>query len=432
MAAVKRMAMTMPPAHPRDPLGPNLAITTIFLALAMFRLSTPSGPYFDESHYIPAARELLDRGLYLNREHPLFGKQLIAIGIAIFGDNPLGWRIPSVLAGGLALFASMRVMWLTSQSRFASFAFGILLASGFMLLVQSRIAMLDIFMASFLALAAWQFAGAIREPETGRWRLALTGIALGLAMGSKWNAIPLAVLPGIAFFAARLSAGRRRLFTSRRGIPVPGVSLIEAALWLGVVPLAVYALTFAPAHELRDTPFATMGFIDFQREMLALQMEPLEAHPYQSRWPEWVLNLRSIWYEYDLLDGAQRGVLLIGNPLTSLIALPALIWCAISGATKRDWVRLAPVIGYGASLGLWLVAAKSTQYFYHYFVPHFFLLSSLALALDALRKAGRSWIVYAVLAASVALLAYFYPVLTAAPLHGPEAFHRWTWLPGWI
>lgn len=424
--------MSHVPAHPRDPLGLSLLLVLAFMVLVALNLVLPSQPYFDEVHYIPAARELLDRGLYLNREHPLFGKQLIAIGIAILGDGPLGWRVPSLLAGGLALFASMRALWFASLSRFASLAFGILLASGFMLLVQSRIAMLDIFMASFLALAAWQFAAAIREPETGRWRLALTGIALGLAMGSKWNAIPLAVLPGLAFLVARFSAGRRRLLTSRRGIPVPGISLLEAALWLGLLPLAVYALTFSPAHELRDTPFATMGFIEFQREMLALQTQVLEPHPYQSGWPDWMLNLRSVWYLYEPVDGAQRGVLLLGNPLTSLVALPALIWCAISGTMRRDWVRLAPVIGYAASLGLWLFAAKSTQYYYHYFVPHFFLLAALALALDALRTAGRSGIAYAVLTGSVALMAFFYPVLTGAPLNGPEAFHRWTWLSGWI
>ena len=160
--------MSQAPAHPRDPLVPSLLLTLAFMALVALNLAVPAQPYFDEIHYLPAARELLERGLYMNREHPLFGKQMIALGIALFGDNSLGWRLPALLAGGLALFASMRGMWFASQSRFAALAFGILLASGLMLFVQSRIAMLDIFMASFLALAAWQFAAAIREPETGR------------------------------------------------------------------------------------------------------------------------------------------------------------------------------------------------------------------------------------------------------------------------
>ena len=45
--------------------------------------------------------------------------------------------------------------------------------------------MLDIFYLAFLSLAAWQFAAAIRQPEEGRWRLVLAGMALGLAMGGR-------------------------------------------------------------------------------------------------------------------------------------------------------------------------------------------------------------------------------------------------------
>jgi len=423
--------MSQAPEHPSDPLGPSLAISALFAGLCAFRLTIPSQPYFDEVHYLPAAREMLERGLYINREHPLFAKQLMAIGIAIFGDNPFGWRMFSLAAGTLALFASMRALWFAAQSRFATLAYGTLLASGFALFVQSRIAMLDIFMAAFLAVAAWQFAAAIREPETGRRRLAVVGIALGLAMGSKWNAIPVAMLPGLAFFAARLSAGRRRLLNSRRGIPVPGMSLFEAMLWLGVVPLAVYAMTFASAWEFRDTPFATSGLVEFHCEMLSLQLQVLTPHPYQSLWGDWVLNLRSIWYLYEPVDGAQRGIVLLGNPLTMLLGIPALVWCLITGAIERNWARLGVVVGYATSLGLWLIAAKSVQFYYHYFVPSCFLLAAVALALDHMCQRGHRRSALAVLGASIALFAYFYPILSAAPLADEAAFAKWMWLASW-
>ena len=424
--------MSQAPEHPGDPLGISIFVTALFAALCAIGLSIPSEPYFDEVHYLPAAREILDRGLYINREHPLFAKQLIAIGIAVFGDNPLGWRIFSLVSGALALFASMRAMWFATLSRFAAVAFGILLASGFALFVQSRIAMLDIFMMAFLAIAAWQFVAAMREPETGRRRLILTGIALGLAMGSKWNAIPLAVLPGLAFLVARFSAGRRRLLTSQRGIPVPGISLLEAALWLGILPLAVYALTFAPAYEFKDTPFATGGLIAFHREMLSLQLQVLGPHPYKSLWYDWVLNIRPIWYLYGPVDGAQRGVMLLGNPLTMLLGIPALIWCLVSGLMERNWAKIVVVAGYMTSLGLWLFAAKPVQFYYHYVVPSCFLLAALALALDHLWQAGHKRTPVAILAASIALFAYFYPILSAAPLDGEEAFAKWMWLSSWI
>ncbi|MBD2841399.1 phospholipid carrier-dependent glycosyltransferase [Erythrobacter rubeus] len=430
----------LPPEHPRDPWGWCVAISLGFAALGAIRLTIPGAPYFDEVHYLPAAREILaiwgDGGRYINREHPLLAKELIAVGMAIFGDNPLGWRIMPLLAGTVTVFAGMRALWHASHERFATAAFGILLVTGFHVFVHARIAMLDIFMAAFIALAAWQFAAAIREPERGRLRLALTGVALGCAMASKWNAVPIAMAPGVAFFAARLSAGRRRLLMSKRGIPVPGISLAEAFVWLGALPLLVYALTFAPGYWMGDrfhpSPLAEGGLIAFQREMLDLQRQVLAPHSYQSSWQQWVLNTRGIWYLYEFTDNAQRGVLLIGNPLTMLLGLPALAWCLVRGAHRRDWSRLAVVAAYCASLGLWLIAPKPVQFYYHYFLPSCFLLAALALALsDIHRSAQHRWISYVVLAGSALVFAVFFTILSAGELEGPMSFAKWTWIEGW-
>ncbi len=429
-----------PPSHPRDPWLWCLAIPALFAALANIRLTIPSTPFFDEVHYLPAAREFLSlwegrTTTYINREHPLLGKELIALGIYLFGDNPLGWRSMSLIAGTIAVGASMRALWQASYDRFATIAFGVLLMTGFHLFIHARIAMLDIFMATFLAIAAWQFAAAIREPERGRVRLALTGVAIGCALGAKWNAVPLAMAFGLTFFAARLSAGRRRLLLSRRGIPVPGISLAEAFLWLGVAPLVVYAITFAPGYwqgnAFNASPLTENGLIGLHFEMLDLQQQVLAPHTYQSTWQQWVLNTRGIWYHYDVTDGAQRGVLLIGNPLTMLLGLPALAWCLVIGLYRGDWARIAVAVGYGVSLGLWLIAPKPVQFYYHYVMPSMFLLAALALALSDLHASGRKYWAYAVLAGSAGMFAVFFKILTAAPLVGPMSFADWTWISGW-
>ncbi len=424
----------------RDPMVLCIAIAAAFALIAGVWLTIPTVPHFDEIHYLPAARELIswsngEGGEYLNPEHPMLGKQLLALGISIFGDSALGWRIMPLLAGTIALFASMRALWHASYDRFATIAFGVLLVTGFPLYIHARIAMLDIFMVAFLTLAAWQFAAAIREPERGRWRLIATGIAIGCALASKWNAVPMAMAFGLTFFAARLSAGRRRLFTSARGIPVPGVSLVEAAIWLGALPLAVYALTFLPGYSLgsqsQPSPLVEHGLIGLHNHILELQQSVKDPHRYQSTWSQWVLNTRGIWYLYEFVDGAQRGVLLIGNPITMLLGIPAMAWCLVMGLLRGDWAKIAVVVGYGVSLGLWLIAPKPVQFYYHYFMPSVFLLGGLALTLSDLRKAGRTWIAYGTLSASAAMFALFFPIISGAPLDGPNAFADWTWLNGW-
>jgi dolichyl-phosphate-mannose--protein O-mannosyl transferase len=423
--------MTASPAHPRDPLGWCIGLALAFMALASVRLGVPSKPYFDEIHYLPAARALLAGSDWLNREHPMFAKEVLAGSIGLLGDHPWAWRVPSLLAATLTIFAAMRALWLATLSRFAALAYGVLLASGFILFVHARIAMLDATMVAMLAVSFWQCAAAVREPENGRRSLAIAGIALGLALASKWNALPLAPLPGIVFLAARLQACGWRGLLGRRGAPVPGIRLVEAALWLGAVPLAVYAATYVPAWLIEPAELGRRGFIGLHEMMLRMQEGVVKPHPYQSVWTDWVIDRRAIWYLYEPVDGAQRGVLLIGNPLTMLLGLPALAWCAWIGLRQRRMDALAVAVIYAVSLGFWIAAAKPIQFYYHYFTPSMALLAALALALDALRRNGWGWLAWTVLAASLAVFAWFYPILSSAPLSGERAFEHWMWVPSW-
>jgi dolichyl-phosphate-mannose-protein mannosyltransferase len=71
-------------------------------------VTTPEKFYFDEAHYVPAARAMLEPvlpSLLLNPMHPPLAKELMAVSIRVFGDVPLGWRYPSVLFGSLAIVA---------------------------------------------------------------------------------------------------------------------------------------------------------------------------------------------------------------------------------------------------------------------------------------------------------------------------------------
>lgn len=408
-----------------------MAICAAFLMFALHRIGVPSQPYFDEVHYLPAVRALLEGTEWANREHPPLGKELIALGIAVLGDGPLGWRVPSALAAALALFAAMRALWHASERRFATLALGVLLASGGFLYVQARIAMLDVFMVAFVMVALWHLSAAVRAPETGRWRLAIAGVALGLALASKWNAATIIAVPGLAFLAARFSAGRRRLLISRRGIPVPGIALLEAAVWLGAVPLLVYWACFIPFAMITGEPIGPAAFIDLHQQISALQQSVKEPHPYQSTWGEWLLNIRPIWYFYDWSDGALRGVLLLGNPVTMLAGLPALAWCIWTGWREQRWDAAAVVVLYLAALALWWIAPKPVQFYYHYFLPHCLLMAALALSLDALWNGQQRRLALAVPVIGLALFAWFLPIYSGAALASDSAFERWMWLDSW-
>ncbi|MBN4668627.1 dolichyl-phosphate-mannose--protein mannosyltransferase, partial [Pandoraea nosoerga] len=74
--------------------------------LLLLGITTPDKLYFDEVHYVPAARQMLQpvvEGPILNPMHPPLAKEIVALSIKAFGDGPLGWRYPAALFGALAL-----------------------------------------------------------------------------------------------------------------------------------------------------------------------------------------------------------------------------------------------------------------------------------------------------------------------------------------
>jgi len=408
-------------------------IAIFFLALVWWRLAIPHEIYFDEVHYVNAARKQLDH-IRVNPEHPMFAKTVLSLAIEWLGDRPLNWRIPSALGGALGLFAFTRIVWFASGNARATVLAGVLLATNFFWFIHSRIAMLDMTMAALTMLAGWQLAAAIRLPRQGRWRLALAGVLMGLALGSKWSVAPALLLPGLAFLALKLRDNGWRFLWARSGGPVPGISLIEAGLWLGLVPLAVYWATFWPAFHWAARPVNPWDPIAWHKHMLMLQDSVKKPHPYRSVWYQWASNWRAIWYLYKEVEGAQRGIVLIGNPFTMLAGLVALAWAVIEGLRRWRWDLLAFAMLYLVTLLFWAASGKPVQFLYHYLLPSTFLMAILALALDEAGRQPNRWrlLLPIGIGLSAVMFAVFYPIISALPLCcGRPSFEFWMWLPSW-
>src|SRR5450432_2731327 len=152
-------------------------------------LTTPEKLYFDEVHYVPAARQMLEPVMpvpILNPMHPPLAKELIALSIRTFGDEPLGWRYPSALFGALAIVA----MYFCGLALFAAqgpaIATALLTFFNQMVFVQSRIAMLDIYALTFdlIGIAAFLHGFGRQRPHRA---FGLAGLAFGLATACKWS-----------------------------------------------------------------------------------------------------------------------------------------------------------------------------------------------------------------------------------------------------
>ncbi|NIJ19635.1 dolichyl-phosphate-mannose--protein O-mannosyl transferase [Sphingomonas naasensis] len=413
----------------------GLAAQTLFTV----HLDRPSRIMFDEVHYVPAAQALLDREGPRNIEHPLVGKELIGAGIVLFGDNPFGWRAFTTLAGTATVLGAFAFLWLLLGSMRAALVAAILTTLNQSVYVQARTAMLDIFLGAFLlwamVLMLWAMKG---PPPQVKRRWIGAAVLLGLAVGTKWAAIPYVALAGFAFIVIRLRDARRAknpLASALSGKDQPhwpGLGLLPGLLILGGVSIATYFATFFPAFFYERDPLTFARLIPLQQEMYALQTQVLARHTYQSDWWSWPLMLRPIWYFYEWDAGAQRGVLLIGNPLImwgGLVAVLACLWAWLRehairpGAIALLWI---------ASLGIYVVIPKSLGFYYYYHLSAIFLCLALAAAFhhfDRGRDKGREeWFV----AASLLAFLYFYPILAASALSDAQGFRKWMWFPGWL
>ena len=84
--------------------------------------------------------------------HPPLGKWVIAAGIKLFGDTPLGSRIPSAVFGTATVALIALIALLLFRSVLWCYVAGILAASEALLVVQSRVTLLDIFVAFWVVL----------------------------------------------------------------------------------------------------------------------------------------------------------------------------------------------------------------------------------------------------------------------------------------
>src|SRR5919106_2200933 len=154
------------------------AITTLAAVLRFVRLGDPESIVFDETYYAKdscwyalTSASVCDVDGEQVEVHPPLGKWLLAGGIKIFGYDSFGWRFAAVVAGVITIVLLYVVARRLLRSTVAASLTSVLLAVDLLHFVQSRIAMLDVFVPLF-GLAAVLFVVIDRDRalagESGR------------------------------------------------------------------------------------------------------------------------------------------------------------------------------------------------------------------------------------------------------------------------
>ncbi len=232
---------------------------------------------------------------YLNLEHPPLMKYIVMITLLV-SDNPVAWKIPSLIAGSLIVFFA----YLIARKVFNEAAG--LLAAVIVFIepvtrAMSMVAMLDIYVALFSILALY-FAVKSKYMHTG--------IMVGLAGSVKMNGF-------YHVLSTIISAWRNRK-----------VSNIKLFVYAIVIPLLVYLVVNIPLIIYEG---GIMKWIDLQLWALSwhTQSRPPGGPPVANPW-DWFLARNSFPLNYnpDLAANPSPPLMLLTIPLT--IVLIPLAW----------------------------------------------------------------------------------------------------------
>jgi dolichyl-phosphate-mannose-protein mannosyltransferase len=417
-------------------MAAGLIVFAASLAVFLTGIDTPSAPYFDETHYVPATRQLLQMHFSiptLNLEHPPLAKELMALSIWLFGDTPFGWRFSSALFGALAMvgiYLCGRALF--DDQRTALWATAIA-ALNQLLFVQARIAMLDIFALAFVLWGLAAFMMSFRFGTRPRALLYAAGLCLGLATACKWNGVfAWGMCIAIAAVVLTLQSWRTK-FEQPQPTDWYRPDLWSDVRWrdwlicLGLIPLAAYVAAYLPIYG-----FSPVALLEAQRRIFQDNVTLATPHPYMSAWPSWPFLVRPVWFLFEKA-GHDRyaAVLSLGNPVVLWSAIPAILLCLRDWIVERRRDAFLIVASYAALYLAWALLPRAVGFSFYYLPAA--SVASLALAYCFHRRDTKHWLWARWIFLGVAFAGFllFLPITAAFIETSLAGYGRLMWFASW-
>ena len=415
-------------------------ITLYSLLLRFINLGRPNALVFDEIYYVDGARDLLKYGVEVDGlkpefiVHPPVGKWLIGAGIQIFGDNSFGWRFTTALLGALMIILVALIAHELFHSQVLTILASALMSFDGLALVHSRTALLDNFLAFFILLAAYFFI------KDRHW---LTGLSLGLALGTKWSALYFVVVFGLISIY--------RVFTNASGNRLIKPSAVVGAQY-GLLPLIIYLTSWFgwfKSNRGWDRDWSSnpiTSFIYYHKQMLGFHTGLTDKHSYQANPWSWLVMGRPTSFFYESPKGCgtndcAQEVLALGTPTlwwsaTIAVFVVLAIWAKSLFERSIDPALTLIVSGLIAGYLPWFFFQKRTVFsFYAIVFEPFLILALTYCAWLWFERAINKRVALSLMACLLIVIAlnfiYFIPLYTAEVITY-DAWRQHMWLPSWI
>jgi len=415
-----------------------IVIALISLALRVVNLGSIKSFIFDEVYYVDGARDLLKYGVEVSGSkpefivHPPLGKWMIASGIKVFGDNPFGWRIATAVVGSLLILLIGLIAHKLFRDPLLTGLASALMALDGLALVHSRTSLLDNFLTFFVLLATYFFI-----TKQYWW----TGLALGLALATKWSALYFVIAFGlIAFY---------RAFSHHTGKNLVKPT-VQRVLQFGVIPVAVYVTSwtgwFASNRGWARNHSANIfnSFIYYHQQMLGFHTGLTEKHTYEANPWSWLFMGRptSFFYESPKGCGAKscsQEIIALGTPLLWWLGIAAIsliigLWARSFFTRHFDPAVTIIITGLVAGYLPWFFFQERTVFTFYAIIFEPFIILALVFAVRSILAAFkvRGEVIVAALFILIFLnFVYFLPIYLGEVITY-DAWQARMWFPSWI
>lgn len=437
----------------REYYAPLFDESGLYPARSSFRDSM----YFDEIYHGRTAYEFLHGLPAYENTHPPMGKIFIAIGVALFGMNPFGWRIIGTLFG----IAMVPIVYLFAKKLTSSTPASALACTmftfDFMHFTQTRIATIDVYI-TFFVICMYYFMyrySCMSFYDTPLKKtflpLGACGVCMGMGIACKWTGIYAGAGLAILFFAvlyrryqeyvyarARLKEKTGMIshsFVAKSFAPYTKKTILFCIVFFVCIPGLIYLLSYIPFVDSLQ-PGLWSKMLANQTTMFSYHSTLESTHPYSSSWYQWPAIIRPIWYYSGIIsDTLREGISAFGNPLVWWAGIPAFLYMLYLCIRKKDRNAAFLTVGYLAQYLPWFFVTRVT-FIYHYFPSVVFVVLMVVYSiLQWKNKVSKRCFVLLILlygTAVFALFLLFYPVLSGQPVTTDFVDHYLRWFDTWV
>jgi len=319
----------------------------------------------DEVYYVDSARRILVHVFgysghlypysgetnpnYYNFEHPPLAKYIIGLSMALIGDKPINWRIPSIiLASLIPLIIYLGLSWNRGYKWISLGVFAALAASSDKILItMGSLAMLDIYPAFFLAIAI---------VLASRKKLLLSALFVGLASSAKETG--LFGFLALVFLSFSLYANKKVAMKKVGEI----ILIIIGVIFIVYIPLFIHFGFLQVLHETIN---------GYKWDLQSRPPGPPTSNP-----SGWIINANPFILSYSPLLPAET---------SSIIEVPAMvsafsIFISCILYKRKHCVNAGSIFYVFIFIGFWLVYLAGNHTLYSFYSVIFTPAAAVSLA----------------------------------------------------